>query len=78
MKECRTRSGKIPSSASSSVTSQGPALVQTSMPRFAYNKKRLSERFQTQLKDAELKFITAGSHLFNALENDGVLDLVPK
>ena len=31
---------------------------------------------QRKLKDAELKFITAGSHSFSALENDGVLDLV--
>ncbi|CAF1053867.1 unnamed protein product [Rotaria magnacalcarata] len=46
------------------------------MPRFAYNKSQLNERLQKQLKDAELKFVTAGSHSFYALENGGVLDLV--
>ncbi|CAF4871585.1 unnamed protein product, partial [Rotaria magnacalcarata] len=46
------------------------------MPRFAYNKSQLNERLQKQLKDAELKFVTAGSHSFNALVNGGVLDLV--
>ncbi|CAF4762223.1 unnamed protein product [Rotaria sp. Silwood2] len=46
------------------------------MPRFAYNKNQLTENLQKQLKDAELKFVTAGSHSFNALENDGILDLM--
>ena len=29
-----------------------------------------------KLKDAELKFVTAGSHSFNSLENGGLLDLL--
>ena len=39
-------------------------------------KNQLPEHLTAQLKDAELTFVTAGSHSFNALENDGVLDLV--
>ncbi|CAM4779841.1 unnamed protein product [Rotaria magnacalcarata] len=61
---------------STSVAPKESVPVQTLMPRFAYNKSQLNERLQKQLKDAELKFVTAGSHSFNALENGGVLDLV--
>jgi hypothetical protein len=76
VKECRARPIKIPFSTSTDVAPKESTPVQTLIPRFAYNKNQLSERLQTQLKDAELKFATAGSHSFNALENDGVLDLV--
>jgi hypothetical protein len=76
VKECRARPIKISSSTSTDVAPQESTPVQTLIPRFAYNKNQLSERLQTQLKDAELKFVAAGSHSFNALENDGVLDWV--
>ena len=78
VKQCRPNTSAITSSTS--ITKDGfpkeSAPVQTLMPRFAYNKTQLSQQLQRKLKDAELKFITAGSHSFSALENDGVLDLV--
>ncbi|CAF3066216.1 unnamed protein product, partial [Rotaria sp. Silwood2] len=76
VKECRTSCSKTPSLTSTSVEPKESVPVQTLIPRFAYNKNQLNENLQKQLKDAELKFVTAGSHSFNALENDGVLDLV--
>ncbi|KAF9754356.1 Transposable element Hobo transposase, partial [Nosema granulosis] len=45
-------------------------------PKFAYNKKVLPEKYKLKLKDAELKFVVAGSHSFNSLENDGLLTLI--
>ncbi|CAF1588287.1 unnamed protein product, partial [Didymodactylos carnosus] len=75
VKECRARSVKVASSMSTDVPPQ-KSTVQTLIPGFAYNKNQLNEHLQTQLKDAELKFVTAESHSFNALANDGVLDLV--
>ncbi|CAF1507331.1 unnamed protein product, partial [Didymodactylos carnosus] len=45
-------------------------------PKFAYNKKVLPEKYILKLKDAELKFVVAGSHSFNSLENDGILKLI--
>ena len=53
-----------------------PFTVQTLIPEFAYNKSQLSDHLQRQLKDVELRFVAAGSHSFNALENGGVFDLV--
>ncbi|CAF4200788.1 unnamed protein product [Rotaria sordida] len=44
-------------------------------PKFAYNKKVLPDKYKLKLKDAELKFVVAGSHSFNSLENDGLLQL---
>ena len=76
IKECRARLSKIPTTTASGVVPKESVPVQTLIPRFAYNKTQLSEQLQTQLKDAELKFVAAGSHSFNALENDGILDLV--
>ncbi|CAF1570160.1 unnamed protein product, partial [Didymodactylos carnosus] len=43
--------------------------------KFAYNKKVSPEKYKLKLKDAELKFVVAGSHSFNSLENDGILKL---
>ena len=77
VKECRVHSNRTQSSSSSSnapSTQSTPA--QSLISRFAYNKNQLPEHLKTQLKDAELKFVTAGSHSFNALENNGVLDLI--
>ena len=45
-------------------------------PKFAFNKKALPEKYKLKLKDAELKFVVAGSHSFNSLENDGLLTLI--
>ncbi|CAF1305811.1 unnamed protein product [Rotaria sordida] len=77
VKEYRSRSNKTSSSISTATSAipKQSAPVQTLMPRFAYNKNQLNEHLQKQLKDAELKFVTVGSHSFNALENDGVLEL---
>ncbi|CAF1361809.1 unnamed protein product [Rotaria sp. Silwood1] len=44
-------------------------------PKFAYNKKALPDKYKLKIKDAELKFVVAGSHSFNSLENDGLLQL---
>ena len=44
--------------------------------RMIFNSNQLSQHLQRKLKDAELKFITVGSHSFNVLENDGALDFV--
>ena len=76
VKECRKRPQTVLSLSSAGVAAKESVLSQTLIPRFAYNKNRLNEHLQTQIKDAELKFVTAGSHSFNALENDGLLDLV--
>ncbi|CAF1065284.1 unnamed protein product, partial [Rotaria sordida] len=32
--------------------------------------------FENKLKDAELKFVVAGSHSLNSLENNGILELL--
>ncbi|CAF3323163.1 unnamed protein product [Rotaria sp. Silwood2] len=45
-------------------------------PKFAFHKNALPEKYKLKLKDAELKFIVAGSHSFKSLENDGTLKLV--
>ncbi|CAF4008178.1 unnamed protein product, partial [Rotaria sordida] len=45
-------------------------------PKFAFHKKGLPEKYKSKLKDAELKFIVGGSHSFNSLENNGLLNLV--
>ncbi|CAF1117939.1 unnamed protein product [Rotaria magnacalcarata] len=45
-------------------------------PKFAFNKKALPEKYKLKLKDAELKFVVAGSHSFNSLENGGILTLI--
>ena len=78
VKQYRPNSSAI--TFSTSTTTSGvpkeSAPVQTLMPRSSYNKNQLSQQLQRNLKGAELKFITAGSHSFNALENDGVLYLV--
>jgi hypothetical protein len=76
VKECRKRLRTVPSVTSTAVAAKESASIQTLTPRFAYNKNRLSEHLQAQMKDAELKFVTGGSHSFNALENDGLPDLV--
>ncbi|CAF4039817.1 unnamed protein product, partial [Rotaria magnacalcarata] len=76
VKQCHSSSSTIISSTSTDAVPKESAPVQTLIPRFAYNKSQLSEQLQRKLKDAELKFVAAGSHSFNALENDGVLDLV--
>ena len=44
--------------------------------KFAYVKKSLPEKYKLKLKDAELKFVFAGSHSFNSLENDGLKQLI--
>jgi hypothetical protein len=44
--------------------------------KLSFYKKGLSEKFKLKLKDAELKYIVAGSHSFHSLENDGILELV--
>ena len=45
-------------------------------PKFVFNKNALPEKYKLKLKDAELKFIVAGSHSFRSLENGGILQLV--
>ena len=45
-------------------------------PKFVFNKKALPEKYKLKLKNAELKFIVAGSHSFRSLENDEILQLV--
>ncbi|CAF1647204.1 unnamed protein product, partial [Didymodactylos carnosus] len=40
------------------------------------NKNKISDKYQAKLKDAELKFVVAGSHSFNSLENNGILELL--
>ena len=65
IKECKSRLANSTSSSTSGVTK---APVQTTLTRFAYHKNKL--------KDAELKFVAAGAHSFNSLENDGILDLL--
>jgi len=73
--DCRLKSSKS-SLSSTKDTSQKSSPFQTLIPRFVYNKNQLSELLQNQLKDAELKFVTAGGYSFNCLENGGILDLV--
>lgn len=75
VKECRMHAKKGQPITSTDVEPKQSGLIQTHIPRFAFNKNLLTDHLQTQLKDAELKFVTAGSHSFNALENDGLLDL---
>ncbi len=45
-------------------------------PKLSFYKKSLPEKYKLKLKDAELKYVVAGSHSFRSLENDGVLDLL--
>jgi hypothetical protein len=73
IKECKSRLSKSASSSTSGVTKLP---VQTTLARFAYHKNKLSGTLAEKLKDADLKFVAAGAHSFNALENGGILDLV--
>jgi hypothetical protein len=73
IKECKSRLANSTSSSTSGVTK---APVQTTLTRFAYHKNKLSDTLAEKLKDAELKFVVAGAHSFNSLENGGILDLV--
>ena len=77
VKQCRPYSSSITFSTSKRTDGvpKESALVQALKPRFTYNKNQLSQQLQRNLKDAELKSIIAGSHSFNVLENDAVLDL---
>jgi hypothetical protein len=45
-------------------------------PKLSFYKKSLPEKYKLKLKDAELKYVVAGSHSFRSLENDGILDLL--
>ena len=49
--------------------------IQTKIPAFAFNKNKLNERLAGKLKDAELKFVVAGAHSFQSLENEGFVEL---
>ena len=73
LKQCKSKS-KI------NLTNNQGHNVQTTafgiQPKFVFNKNALPEKYKLKLKDAELKFIVAGSHSFNALENDGILNLI--
>ncbi|CAF1406608.1 unnamed protein product [Adineta steineri] len=80
LKECSHKLKKRPHVISSSSTTntlpQPPSLLQTFIPKFTYNKNKLSAKYQNKLKDAELKFVVAGSHSLNSLENNGILELL--
>ncbi|CAF2083912.1 unnamed protein product [Rotaria magnacalcarata] len=65
--ECTNKSQNVPHVTSSS---------QKSKAKFTYNKNKISNKYQTKLKEAELMFIVAGSHSFNSLENNGILELL--
>ena len=73
LKQCKSKS-KI------NLTNNQGHNVQTTafgiQPKFVFNKNALPEKYKLKLKDAELKFIVAGSHSFNALENNGILNLI--
>ena len=71
LKECETKENQIRNSIPSSDSTMSPPtiFVQPPINRFAYNKNHLSESLSSKLKDAEVKFVAAGSHSFNALEN---------
>ena len=73
LKQCKSKS-KI------NLTNNQGHNVQTTafgiQPKSVFNKNALPEKYKLKLKDAELKFIVAGSHSFNALENDGILNLI--
>ena len=48
---------------------------QRKITNFAYHKKGISESLQKRLKVDEVKFIAKGNHSFNAVENDGLMDV---
>ena len=69
VKECKKR---VVAKKATSFVKQ----IQTRIPTFAFNKNKLNARLAEKLKDAELKFIVAGAHSFQSLENDGFVELV--
>lgn len=78
LKECKVKRNKVINNIQSSIStaSSSTTITQPSISQFAYNKNQLNENLADKLKDAELKFVTAGSHSFNTLENGGLLDLL--
>ena len=72
IKECKSRLAK--STSTTNGVTKWP--VQTTLTRFTYHKNKLSDNLTEKLKDAELKFVVAGAHSFNLLENGGIIDLV--
>ncbi|CAF4485935.1 unnamed protein product [Rotaria sp. Silwood2] len=80
LKECsyksKNQSSRIASSSTTNILPQGPPLRQALIPKFTYNKNKISNKYQNKLKDAELKFVVAGSHSLNSLENDGMIELL--
>jgi len=75
LKECKIKNKKVNNTQSSISSTSYETNTQLSITQFAYNKNQLNENLATKLKDAELKFVVAGSHSFNTLENGGLLDL---
>jgi len=79
LKDCSKKSKKYSSEISSSTTKnslQPTSMHQTAIPKFTYNKTKISAKYQNKLKDAELKFVIGGGHSFNSLENNGILELL--
>ncbi|CAF3156368.1 unnamed protein product [Rotaria socialis] len=73
----RTHSKKDPDESLTNNKEQNVQISTPSIhPKFAFNKNALSEKYKLKLKDAELKFVVAGSHSFNSLENARILTLI--
>ncbi|CAF1313627.1 unnamed protein product [Rotaria sordida] len=73
LKHCKWKS-KVKSTDNQGQNNQTTTSV--IQPKFAFHKKGLPQKYKSKLKDAELKFIVGGSHSFNSLENNGLLNLV--
>jgi hypothetical protein len=72
LKQCKSKSK---TNLINNQAQNGQTTASAIQPKFAYNKRALPEKYKLKLKDVELKFVVAGSHSFNSLENDGLLKL---
>ena len=78
VKECKAKQNKVINNIQSSVStaSSSKTSTQPSISQFTYNKNQLNDNLAVELKDAKIKFVIAGSHSFNSLENSSLLALL--
>ena len=76
LKECKVKQNKVINNIQSSISSASSSktITQPLISQFTCNKNQLNDNLAVKLRDAELKFVTVGSHSFNSLENGDLLD----
>ena len=78
VKESKAKQNKVINNIQSSVSTSSSSKTSTQplISQFTYNKNQLNDNLAVKLKDAKIKFVIAGSHSFNSLENSSFLALL--